>query len=244
MHAPFVPGRSERWRWMFLDLRAARATLAIAFICLAVHGLTVVLAANSPTMEARGFYALFGLSREGLLGGKVWQLVTHAFLHGNGLHIAINLMVILLIGARVERIGGAAMVLKVFFAGVVTGGLAQMFLSSPVHRGEILVGASGGATALLLWLTTVSPESRMWPVPVSGRNLGLGILIAEALLLGVDWVAPISEIRGLGGVAHGCHFGGALAGWWLAFRLLRPTLTLENLKKERARRETANEPGS
>ena len=50
----------------------------------------------------------------------------------------------------------------------------------------LLVGLSGGCMGLLLLLTTLSPQSRMMPLPVSGKSLGLGILMAELVLALAD----------------------------------------------------------
>ena len=104
---------------------------------------------------------------------------------------------------------------------------------------QLLVGASGGISAMLLWMTTVAPEARAWPIPVTARNLGRGILASEAGFVIATWVAPGS---GLDAVAHACHLGGGLAGLWLGKRVFRPLVTREDLAKERARRETVSGP--
>lgn len=181
----------------------------------------------------------FGLHLEDWNPGLIWRGVTYAFVHGNGVHLALNLAGLLIIGPKVERIGGFATLLKVFLAGAWIGGAAHLFLAPPGQQGIPLVGASGGITALLLWLTTTSPDARTWPVKVSGRSLGLGVILAEACLLAMAWVLPRENFQP---VAHACHLGGAIAGWGMARRLLRPTPTLEDLKKERARRESADGP--
>lgn len=231
MHAPPVkPGGGARWRWMLQDLLASRASWLLALSFAAVYIATVSLREDIRDTV----HATFGLSRQDLLAGKIWQIFTHPFLHGNEIHLMVNALGLLLIGPRVERIYGPAAVLKVFLAGVVAGGLFHVLLSAPRHAEFHLVGASGGLTAMLLWLTTVSPDSRMRPIPVSGKNLGRGILLAEAGFLIAAWIAPDS---GLHVVSHACHLGGGLAGWLLGRRLLRPRVTLEDLQRDRARRE-------
>ena len=98
----------------------------------------------------------------------------------------------------------------------------------------VLVGASGGIFALILWLTTMSPQSRMLLLPLSARNLGLGLLIASgALAVATPWL-PAGSLP----VSHSCHFGGALAGWLFARRAMRSPVTLADLQKARARRES------
>jgi membrane associated rhomboid family serine protease len=181
----------------------------------------------------------FGLQVSGWNPGIFWQCWTYDFIHGNDGHLSLNLAGLLIIGSKVERIGGPATVLKVFLAGALVGGVAHLLLAPPDQRGMPLVGASGGIMALLLWLTTASPEARTWPIRISGRNLGRGVLAAEAGLLVLAWVLPREQFHP---VAHACHLGGAIVGWGMARRLLRPPPTLEDLQKERARRESADGP--
>jgi membrane associated rhomboid family serine protease len=108
---------------------------------------------------------------------------------------------------------------------------------------------SGGCLALLLLLTTLSPQSRMMPLPVSGRSLGFGILLAALLLAlvnphlgapGFSEIGRAMERQGLGSwflMGHACHFGGGLAGWIYGRWILRPRVTLASLRRDRARRE-------
>lgn len=240
MHAPFVKGRKgNRWRWLLADLLGAKACWVLAASLVVIY--LAMTALGPAVIDLNKVYSDLGLTRAGLMQGKLWQLVTHAFLHGNPTHLLINVVTLLLIGSRVERIGGTAAVIKVFSAGVLAGGIVQVLLSPPSQLQFLLVGASGGITALLLWLTTVSPESRMLPLPISAKNLGRGIILAEAGFLTASWIMPDSGLQIV--VAHGCHLGGAIAGWWLGRRMFRPAPTLEDLRKERERREAAGESG-
>lgn len=118
----------------------------------------------------------------------------------------------------------------------------------------ILVGFSGAMMALLLVLTTLSPESQMWPLPLSGRSVGFGILFAEGLLALIDpsLNLPVFSLAGRwiaenGGaswfdIAHACHFGGGLAGWLYGRWLLRSRVTLKSLRRARERREAGMFP--
>jgi membrane associated rhomboid family serine protease len=204
----------------------------LAAVCVLVQGIVGRLDSPDEAFLALGLVSNLDIS-------IVWRLVTYGFIHGNIGHLSINLAGLFLIGPRVERIGGRSTVARVFLAGVVAGGVAQLLLAPAGQQGIPLVGASGGIAGLLLWLTTASPDSRTWPIRVSGRNLGRGVLGAEAGLLLVSWLIPDA---GFQPIAHACHLGGGLSGWWIARRLLRPSPTLDDLKKERARRESADEP--
>jgi membrane associated rhomboid family serine protease len=195
-----------------------------------------------------------GLSWTGLSQGEIWQLGSHALIHGNWLHLWLNLIMLWLVGGRVAHIVGWRKWLGIVSLGVFVGGLLHgvtgaMVVSSG-NEEPYLVGVSGACFALLVALITLSPESRMWPVPVSGKNLGFGIVTAELLLwlmqpeLGLPGFSQMGGVMvdlgggGLFGISHACHFGGAVTGWWCARQLLAPPPTLEDLKRDRAERES------
>jgi membrane associated rhomboid family serine protease len=230
------------------DLLAARTTLALAGLLFLIH-LVVELRGGFET--AWGSYEAFGLTRDGVFEGKVWQLLTHGLLHGNWLHLGLNVLALLAVGSRLERIGGPSLMLRMLLAGLLGGGLAQLTLSGP--NAWPLVGLSGALFAAILCLTGISPGSRMWPLPISGRNLGLGVLLASALLASLNpqlgwgawsaWGGQLDSLTqgGLFSTSHACHLGGAVAGILGARWLLRPTVSLEQLRADRLRREGSSE---
>jgi len=193
----------------------------------------------------------FGLSREGVLSGKIWQIFTYGFLHGGWWHAGLNALFVLLVGSRIEHMAGRAVLVKAVMLGVLGGGIGHLMLAPGGEHAPLLVGLSGGCIGLLLLLTTLSPQSRMMPLPVSGKSLGLGILFAELFLALVDpgLRLPGFEIFGKFLVSHGmgswfelghaCHFGGGIGGWLLGRWLLRPRITLERLRRDRERREAS-----
>lgn len=190
------------------------------------------------------WYEAFGLSKSSVLQGKVWQILTYGLLHGSWWHVVINAVFVLLIGSRIEHMAGKRTLNIVMVAGILGGSVSHLILGN-----GLLVGLSGGCLALMLMLTTLSPQSRMMPVPVSGKSLGMGILLAALLLALLDpsLNAPGFSILGERMVAlglgswfqmgHACHLGGGIAGWLCGRWLLRPRITLARLRRDRARRE-------
>jgi membrane associated rhomboid family serine protease len=221
----------------FRLLASSRATPAVAGAVLLIH-LPIAAAA-----VGIGFYETFGLSREGFLTGKIWQVLTHAALHGAWWHVALNALFVLLIGSRVEHVAGAAVTLRVLLAGVLGGAVIHLLLGS-----GLLVGLSGGCMALLLVLTTLSPHSRMMPLPVSGRSLGMGIILAALIFTLLNPALELPALSDAGRwlvvkghgqwfqMGHACHLGGALSGWLYGRWILRKRVTLEQLRRKRARR--------
>ena len=237
----------SKWSTMGSDLIAARATLCVVGLLVLIQ---FAIESAGGFEENRELFGKLGLSRQGLAGGAVWQPFTYALIHGDWVHLIINAFGLLAIGPRIERIGGGRLLLVLLVSGWLLGGLFQLILSGGSDLIP-LVGISGGVAAVLLWLTGVSPGSRMWPLPVSGRNLGIGIMIASGLLALMNPIlcVPVLSDWGLalgryadGGVSHACHFGGGLLGWGMARWALRPRVSLAKLQKERARREAADGP--
>lgn len=238
-----------------LDLRdrfgfMATAWSSWAFILLIVIFQGLVWLGGGPD-ELPWIYQNFGLSREGVLSGKIWQLMTYGLLHGSFAHVGFNAFCVLAMGGRIEHMLGPRVMWKTLAFGIGSGGLAQLAISPGGEGGPILVGASGGCMALFLLVTTLSPDSRTWPLRVSARNLAAGVMTAEFLMILIDpalglpgfsKVGDFLTLQGLGSwfvIGHACHFGAGLAGFLFGRHLLRPRITAERLRRDRERREAA-----
>lgn len=210
----------------------------------AVMGIHLWVAVRGGPQALGWWFETFGLSRDGFLSGKIWQVFSYGLLHGAWWHAGLNGLFVLALGPRIEHMAGRAVMMRVTAAGVLAGGLCHL-----VFGMGLIVGLSGGCMALLLLLTTLSPQSRMFPLRVSGKSLGLGVLLAELILalinpaLGLPGFSAAGRAlteQGMGSwfqVGHACHFGGGLAGWLYGRWILRPRVTLERLRRGRARRE-------
>jgi membrane associated rhomboid family serine protease len=213
--------------------------------------LLVTMVGGRDHEPAWSWFQTLGLSRTGIFEGKLWQVFTYGLLHGNWLHAGINSVFVLLIGSRIEHMAGRAAMVKATVFGVLGGGIFHVLLAPGGVAASLLVGLSGGCVSLLLLLTTLSPQSRMMPLPLSARSLGRGILIAELILALVDPGLGLPVLASLGNwmaghgmaswfqIGHACHFGGGLAGWIFGRWLLRPRITLKRLRHDRARREAS-----
>ncbi len=225
------------------QLGSSPVTWSFAVVILAIEAL-ITFVGGRDRQPAWSWYETFGLSQQEFLSGKIWQIVTYGFLHGGWWHVGLNAVFILLIGSRIEHMAGRKVVMLTVLAGVISGGIGHLMLAS-----GLLVGISGGGMALMLLLTTLSPQSRMMPLPVSGRSLGLGIMMAALILALMDPALGIPGFSALGKslvdyglgigfeMGHACHFGGGLAGWLVGRWILRPRITLDRLRRERERRE-------
>lgn len=192
------------------------------------------------------WYETLGLSREGFFQqGQIWQIISHPFLHGNLAHWLTNAFFLYYFGGRIHNIFGEREVWRTASWATLSGGLLHLLFQGNLP----LIGASGAGMGLFIAVTTISPESKMFPLPVRARNLKNGVLLGTILLLLMipALKIPIFGEMGqiliwLGGeslfqIGHACHLGGAAAGMLAMRKYFRKPITLAQLKRERAARE-------
>lgn len=253
MPPPEIPQKKPKIPWLpVTNVRLPGLDFATILLVLIVSVHWAVERAGGPNYVF-DLYKQLGLTWTDFKSGKVWQVFTYGLLHGNWLHLTVNVLMFWLVGGRVIHILGHQAWFKVVFFGILVGGglhliTAYFLIENGAHETR-LVGISGACYALLLTLTTLSPESKMWPIPISGKNLGLGIILCELLLwlmspkLSIPVFSKVGEqFVVLGGgelfqISHACHFGGGIAGWWIARKLLAPLPSLKDLQQMRAERE-------
>ncbi len=211
----------------------------LMLVLVMIH-LGLIFAGGPP--ESLRYYESFGLSLQGLSDGMIWQPLTYALFHGDWFHLGINLLLLGFAGARVTQILGQQACFAIIVLSILVGGLmhllTEMFLVFRGFEASHLIGISGACFALLITLLTLSPHGSLRLVPVSGKNLGLGLVLGEALLwlmnpgLGLPVFAAMGEYlvswggAGLFGISHACHLGGALVGWCFARRVLAPVAAI------------------
>jgi len=191
----------------------------------------VLMGINISLFLAEKLFSLFyatslfpdlALSREGLDDGAWWQLLTHAFLHGNIFHLMVNMVALWFTGPLLEELLGGWRYLGLYVGGILVGGLLQTF-GSPEN--VPLVGASGAVCALLVGFSTLLPRLEItalifFVIPVRMKAATLGWLVVAGSLL--FWVFGIER-----GIGHLAHLGGGVAGYLIckayqACGLVRP----------------------
>ncbi len=245
-----LEGRSGSFWRNLKQLRNAPFSWGWAGLILGIHG--IIIALGGPHQQPAGaWFVALGLTRQGIWAGEIWRIFSYSLLHANGWHAVSNALFVLLVGSRVEHIAGRSVMMKAMIYGILGGGVGHLFLAPSGSAAPLLVGLSGGCVALLLLQTTLSPQSRMMPIPISGRSLGFGILAVELALALMDPAlgVPVFSVMGRSLVEHGlgscfkighaCHFGGGVVGWLIGRWLLRSRVTLKNLRAVRKRREAS-----
>ena len=191
----------------------------------AVHGFTALCLAAWLFQTRDSFLTHVGsFSAELFLQGEFWRVMTANFLHDMTifpLHMALNLICILLLGKPVERILGST---RTFL--VMTGGALGAMLGSIVAGYAEVIGASGVAAGLVGALLCLELEGSRW-LPVwwrIPRRFFFGLLLGQAL---IDWMLPA--------IAGAAHLGGLLAGYGVTRLFLADIATLAPAKRSQRR---------
>lgn len=198
--------------------------------------------------EKAQLYRSLGLSRTGLQEGHFLSIIAHGFIHASWTHWVCNGLMLWMMGARLESWLGARRMNFILLGGILGGACVHLICGGAVN--DVLVGASGVVMAMVVVFCSLSPQSRMFPLPVSARNLGWGILLSSLVLMLANPSASIPGFSRMGAqfvqwgcadwfrIGHACHFGGALIGWLYARWMLRVPLTKEQLQRQRLWNET------
>jgi len=104
------------------------------------------LAAESLLLSSRWFFRTFGLNPL-VFDGYFWQPLTTMFVHGSFLHLLMNMLVLLIFGARIERYIGSANFAALY---LVCGVLTSLCCMAWIHFYPAnIFGASGAICSLL-----------------------------------------------------------------------------------------------
>ena len=248
-------GAGGRFSRGFRHMRDAKATRQILRILIMIQVVPVIWdrvfpPGHSAPDKLSQAQILLGLARPNFLSGDFWQPLTYALIHADWLHLLLNGAAILLFGSKIEHIAGKRTIRFAAIAAALTGGFLFLLLSPDSSPDpQRLVGSSAICFAFLTLLTTLSPDSRFFPFFVSGRSLGIGVILANLILALLNPDLPTGSLARLGThlsenmfpglfrISHACHLGGSLAGFFAGRFLLRPRVTIQSLRRDREKRE-------
>lgn len=164
---------------------------------------------------------------------KLYQIITHMFMHGSFMHILFNMFALYMFGSTIERIWGPKRFLIFYFICGIGAALVQMgsyayefrnidkmILSfsdvqqyQQILRMNATVGASGAIMGVIAAFGYLFPNTEMLiipiPIPVKAKWAVLGFIAIDLF----------SGIAGRPGdnVAHFAHIGGALTGFLIVY---------------------------
>ena len=161
--------------------------------------------------------------------GEAIDLFTSMFLHGGFMHLFGNMLFLWIYGDNVEyRLGRV----KYLLAYLATGVAATLFYTLLAPGSTLpLVGASGAISGVLgfyfLWFPRNVVRALVFLFPILMRVFESPARIVLGMYLVVDNLLPMLFTIGQagGGVAHGAHIGGFLAGLAAAWVFDRSQVT-------------------
>ena len=173
-------------------------------------------------LEAYGVFSpsqVFALHPADFMQGHAWQLFTYMFLHGGVLHLALNMLVLFMMGPETEREMGRRQFIIMYLLSGVLAGLGWIIISGG-DSGTYCVGASGALFGVIGAFAALSPQRELtllllflFEVPMKARTLALALGGLEILFL-------VYEPFG-GGVANAAHLGGGVAGYVYVSLMIR-----------------------
>ncbi len=179
------------------------------------RGVRQLLVANGLAFLAQallpGITAFLGLNPPRVLTLEVWRLFTYMFLHGGLGHLLMNMFMLYMFGAPLERIWGRRRFVRYYLLCGVGAALVAM-LPLPAFFHATTIGASGAVYGVMLAFGMLFPSARVlvfFLLPMSARHF----------VIALGFIAFVSSIRAAGdGISHIAHLGGLVAGYLLLRR--------------------------
>ena len=194
-------------RYQYARLSVSEKLIAINIVVFVAIGLlgNVVF----PALE--GWFVLPGDFMEFL--SQPWSIITYAFLHSGILHLLWNMYVLYVTGRILLNLFDGRRFLNVYFLGVILGGMFYMLTDSLFSTGGgVLLGASAGVMAVLIFVCTYIPNQEVRVIFFNVKLWQVGIFVVLIDLLQVS-----SGGDNIGGRI--AHLGGALLGYVYARQL-------------------------
>ncbi len=236
--------KPQRW-WQKFSIHRPGYDILTGF-CVLLIAIHLVIELQGGMVAHHSLYTeWFGLSVNGMTEFRLWQLFTYSLLHGNWLHLLMNLTLIWLIGGRLMVILGQKKMFLTLVFSIIGGGVFFLLFDLINVQHRQLVGASGGAIGFFILMAMLDPYTKLFPIPVKAINMAIGILSASLMLALIDvglsnellksagvWVQRY-QLSDIFTVAHACHLGGGIVGLWMSKLVLGKIVTLEQLRRER-----------
>jgi len=192
-------------------------TIVIIITCVAFS----LLAFSNTAIFEKYLFSSYEVARH----KQYYRVFTHAFLHGDYMHLAFNMYALYLFGSMLEEAFSLLFEARgpFLYAGLYLGGI--IFSSVPdlaTHKNNPnyrSVGASGAVNAIVFSAILINP------------SMGMGIIFLPffipAWIFGILYLAYSWYMSKKGGdnIGHNAHFYGALFGFLFTI-VLKPALFL------------------
>ena len=173
---------------------------------------------------------LFALQGATFQRGFFWTLATYSLLHGSLLHLLLNMFIIFIFGAPLQKYLGEQRFFGLYMFSVIVGGLSYLVAH---FQGAMLLGASAGGLGLMTVFCILNAEQEMTfliffvlPVRIKPKYILWLTMGLELFGFFFDELVPSRS----SGIAYSAHLGGILAGW-LFYRQLMSGASMFNWMK-------------
>ena len=173
-------------------------TAVITAVCVALAGLGYLWGGAAGYDQA---IWRMGANEVGAVrGGEPWRLLASAFLHGGGIHLAVNMYALWMLGPMIEAILGRRRYILLYGASALGGSLASAFLHAGAHSS---VGASGAIWGLMTAYLALAYRPKGIIPPQMALSLRRQMWLPVGLSLVFSFKAGIDMLAHLGGGAVG-----------------------------------------
>jgi len=151
-----------------------------------------------------------GLVPSGFINGfRLWQLFTYPFMHGDVMHLFLNLLMLAFIGGEIEARWGTKRFLKYYFFCSSAAGVLYLLMQVLIW-GQLntpMVGASGAIYGLLMAYGLMFGERVLLFMLLFPMKAKYFVWI----LMGLELMTSV--FSGRGGLSSIAHLGGMIAGF-------------------------------
>ena len=204
----------DQLRYRLQQLNEAEKLILINVICfvLPLFLKTLFYLFNIPSNVMIGWFELSAEWSDLLF--KPWTIFTYSFMHSGFFHLFWNMYLLYFASRLFLNLFSPRTFFNVYFLGVLLGGLTFMLSYSVFpafqYASPIMVGASAGVMAVLIFMATYSPdlEVRIIFFNVKLRYLGIAFVLLDVIQI------PYGNAGG-----HLAHLGGAALGYLYVKRL-------------------------
>lgn len=204
----------DQLRYRLQQLNEAEKLILINIICfvLPLFLKTLFYLFNIPSNVMIGWFELSAEWSDLLF--KPWTIFTYSFMHSGFFHLFWNMYLLYFTSRLFLNLFSPRTFFNVYFLGVLLGGLTFMLSYSVFpafqYASPIMVGASAGVMAVLIFMATYSPdlEVRIIFFNVKLRYLGIAFVLLDVIQI------PYGNAGG-----HLAHLGGAALGYLYVKRL-------------------------
>ncbi|WP_426429751.1 rhomboid family intramembrane serine protease [Winogradskyella sp. HB-48] len=149
-----------------------------------------------------------------------WSLISYGFFHNGPFHLLFNMLFLFYLSRAASNLFRTKMVLNIYLLGIISGGLAYLAVANIVPtnffgaKNGIMVGASAGVSALLMFIAIYMPKSEIRlfnTFNVKWMHIAIFFVVMDVfrLMLGINQGGYVA------------HIGGYILGYYYATQLVK-----------------------